>query len=415
MDRTVKNPPAAKLRPGQDVFLLPGSLEAEPWEVWISGAGGESKCAQVCAAPRDNPWRKRSTLVLPVDQVFCLPLWLNESDPGRLAGMIGLQLEARGLADAIHQWSVVDREEGRTLVLAGVLPATLSAELQVEAYRTFDVSARYLPWPENTLTLWREQGRLAAAFTRGSQLVYFQTLGEERCTERAVQTLICLRASLEMQSVLKNLSQITAWTELGPSELAALQSGLKLPVRQEEEPLPVPPAAAWNLCPPEVSRSKKQDQTRRWKSRALLLFLAAYLLFAAFLLIQFYLTSRQVAGLRQWRAGHAADLAEIERARSDWQRLQPVVDTNAYPLEVLLHCAAAIPKDQLRLTFFELNDGKAVLKGEANNIAAAYSFFDRLKNAPELASFTWRMGEPHLLPNDLAQLQIEGTHAAANP
>ena len=419
MDRTLKSR-ITKLPQGQSVFLLPGALEAEPWEVWIGDGKEKSRCARVCATPRENPWQKKSTLVLPVAQVFCLPLWLNETEADRLPAMIELQLESRGLAGRggnpiVYQWEIAAQVGARTLVLIGMLPTVLPANLKIDTYPEFDVSARYFPWPEDALTIWQEQGKLAAVFTRGKSLVYFQTLGEERCSDRTAQTLTCLRASLEIQQVLEGLSAVEVWAELRPEELETLERALALPVRQTECPTPVPPTRAWNLCPPEVSRSKKEYETRRWKSRAFLAALAVYLVIVALFLGRFFWTGVQLHGIQKWQADHAASLDTIHRAQADWQRLEPVVDTNGYPLEILLHCADAIPTDKLHLTLFEMTDGNVQLKGEATNVAAAYVFLDRLKAEPQLAAYTWKMDEPHLLPNDLAQLQIEGTRATANP
>jgi hypothetical protein len=419
MDRTLKSPSLKPPR-GETLFLLPGALEAEPWEVWIGNGKEKSRCARTCSSPQENPWLKRSTLVLPVAQVFCLPLWLNETEVERLPDMIKLQLESRGLAGpegnpTIYQWEIAARVENRTLVLVGLLPALLPDQLKIDSYSTFDVSARYFPWPENALTIWQEQGRLAAVFTRGKSVVYFQSLGEEHCSDRTAQTLICLLASLEIQQVLEGLSGVEIWADLKPEELALLKNALALPTRQTECPSPVPPAPDWNLCPPEVSRSKKEHQARRWKGRALLIALAVYVLIVAFLLGQFFLTAARLRNIQTWQAQHQTTLDSIQLAQADWQRLEPVVNTNGYPLEILLHCAEAIPIDQLHLTLFEVDDGKVQLKGEASNVAAAYVFLDRLKAQPQLAAYTWKMGEPHLLPNDLAQLEIEGTRATANP
>ena len=419
MERTVKTSTAIRPRQGQDVFLFPGASEAEPWGIWIAAGKGESQFAQTCATPRENPWQKRSTLVLPVSQVFCLPLWLNESQTDLLPAMIDLQLESRGLAGrgerpAIYQWSVVVREGGRTLVLVGLLPAELPAQFRVGTYKTFDVSPRYFSWPENALTLWLEQGKLAVAITRGTQLAYFQNLGEARCTTRVLQALISLRAGLELQEILSPLSQVVLRTDATSEEEAALGAALRLPTRQVDAQIPITPAIAWNLSPHEVVRSKQMDDSRRWKWRALLIAFALYLVIATFLIGQLLLTNHRVAVLRQWQSQNAGALASVQKAKDDWQRLQPVVDTANYPLEVLLHCAEAIPKSQLHLTLFEFDHDHLTLKGEATNVGAAYTLYDKLKSERGLSAYTWTMGEPHLLPNDLAQLEIEGNHANPN-
>ena len=419
MDRTLKSPAGTKPRPGDDIVLFPGASEAEPWEAWIVG-GGDSRFLQACATPQSNPFQKRSTFILPAAQVFCLPLWLNETQLERLPEMIELQLEARGLAGraglpAIYQWSLVAQENNRSLVLVGILPAGLPVDFRVTSYHAFDVSPRYFAWPENALLLWQEQGRLVATFTRGKDLVYFQSLGEETCNERVLQALTCLRASLEIQGILPSLDQVTLWTEIPSAERTSLGDHLGLPVRQDERPAPAAPASRWNLCPPEVAQSKKERHSRRWKGRALLAFLVLYVIAALIFVTRYFLLSHEVQGMRQWQTTNAPALTAIEQARMNWIRLQPVVDTADYPLEVLLHCTAAIPKDQLHLTLFEMENGNVQIKGEATNVAAAYQLFDHLKADKELSSYDWKMDEPRLQSNDLAQLQIEGTHAAINP
>ena len=420
MERALNPPSAVKPRQGQGIILLPGTQDAEPWDLWFT-EGNACRFSRVCASPRENPWPRKSTLVLPVAQVFCLPLWLNETETSRLPAMIELQLEARGLSTrhgtpAIYQWEIAARDNNRVLVLVAVLPNVLPTELQARAYNSFDVSARYFPWPENAVTLWQEQGKLAVVITRGKSVVYFQSLGEEHCSTRVVQTLVCLLASLQLQRVIEKPASLVTCAELAAPETALLQKALNLRVTRLEQPAPVPPAHPWNLCPPEVAQSKKESQVQRWRGRAALVALAVYLIVAGAFILNYVIGAVRLSGLQKWQQENGPALATIESAQSDWRRLAPVVDTANYPLEVLLNCAKAMPKDQLHLTLFEMDDdGTVQLKGEATNIQAAYQFFDRLKAESDLHAYTWKMDEPHLLPNDLAQLQIEGTHAAINP
>jgi hypothetical protein len=419
MDRTLKAPAGIKPRPGDAIALFPGASEAEPWEAWLL-RHDESRLLQACSSPRENPWQKRSTFVLPAAQVFCLPLWLNETQEDRLVGMIDLQLESRGLAGrtaapTIYQWSTVARDDKRTLVLVGLLPARLPEDFRVASYQAFDVSPRYFAWPENAMVLWMEQGKLAVAFTRGAHLVYFQDLGEEQCTERVLQTAVCLRASLEFQNILPGLAQVVLWTELGGAERDALEAQFGLPVRPAERPAPVSPAQPWNLCPPEVARSKREVHTRRWKGRGLIALAVVYLIATLLFVARYFLLSHQANELQRQQTAQAPALASIQQSRQVWNQLQPVVDTANYPLEILLHCTTALPKDQLHLTLFEMEDGNVHLKGEATNVAAAYQLLDHLKADKELSDYDWKMDEPHLESNDLAQLQIEGTHASTHP
>jgi len=419
MVRTVKAKAVRALKKEERAVLLPGPSGAEPWEVWVLGAQATAECVQTCASPPDNRLRKNSTLALPVSQVFCLPLWLNETDPKQFAGMIPLQLELRGLQPrgngrAIFDWSVVAQEGARTLVMVGALPSSLPAEIQAEAYDVFDLSARFLPFPENSLTLWLEQDHLAVALTHGRNLVYYQALAEGRITQRVAQDLSCIRATLTMQSILTPLQQVMLWAEAGPAELATLQAALQLPVRQAERPPPKAPASAWKLTPATVGEAKRTREIQRWWTRGFFIAFTVYLLTVVWMLSQFLITTLRVKERHQWQSDHAQAIALVRDTRTAWKQLRPVVDESSYPLELLLHASESIPADQLHLTLFEASDGHLLIKGEAKNVAAAYQFLDKLKGDPDFVGYTWDMGQPHLLPNDLAQLQIEGTRATAN-
>jgi hypothetical protein len=123
--------------------LLPGATEAEPWEVWTTGAG--ARCLQACQRPQDNSTGRATVLALPVAQVVALPLWLQETDAKQFRGMIELQVEARGLQprgrEAIFDWSVIAQEGARTLVLVAVLSASLPEELETDACPVFELRA----------------------------------------------------------------------------------------------------------------------------------------------------------------------------------------------------------------------------------------------------------------------------------
>jgi hypothetical protein len=393
--------------------LLPGATEAEPWEVWTTGA--DSHCLQACQRPQDNSTGRATVLALPVAQVVALPLWLQETDAKQFRGMIELQVEARGLQprgrDAIFDWSVIAQEEARTLVLVAVLSASLPEELETDACPVFELSARCFALPPDALVLWTEQDRLVVALTRGERLAYFQALSEPRLTARLLQDLTCVVAALEMQEVVSSLKQAVSWTELTSAERGALQSAIGTPVRQEARPAPVLPRETWNLTPPRVDEVKRQRVARRWQSRAIVVLVVLALAAATALGVRLFLTWRDVVQLRQWQAGHAQSLQVIQDTRAAWKDLQPVVDTDAYPLEVILHVSESLPADQVHLTLFEEEGGHLLIKAEAKNLTAAFQFFDQLKKNPHLSAYTFDMAQPHSLANDITQLQIEGTHA----
>ena len=419
MVRAVKSKPIRSLAKGQHAALLPGPTEAEPWEVWVLGSKkGEPQIVQICQTPLQNRLRSSSTLVLPVAQVFCLPLWLNETDARQFAGMIPLQLESRGLQPrnepAVFDWSVVAQEENRTLVIVGVLPASLPADFHAEAYESFDLSARYFRLAQNALTLWREHDRLVVAMTRGSNLVYYQALPEAEVTSRVIQDLTCARATLEMHEILSPLRLVVAWTPLKPEERAALQGAFNVQVVEEEGPPPEAPAQPWKLTPSAIGEARRTRESRRWIGRALIGLLVVYLAVLAWFAWQYVQVSLKVTELRKWQDAHSADIDTVMAGRAAWKQLAPVVDYQYFSLEVLKRVQAAIPADQLHLTLYEYDaQGKLQIRGEAKNVAGAFTFFEKLKADPYFSRFNLQMGNPRPLPNDLASFQItEGTHAS---
>ena len=234
-------------RTGQ-TLLLPGATEAEPWELWTIGPRPE--CVRMLTEPADGADR-RSTVALPVGQVFAMPVWLHETDPDLLAGMIALQLEARGLQSRVSRtvfaWSVVIKEDTRTLVLVGVLAATIPKQLESCASSAFDLSARCYGLPSDALVVWKEQNRLVLAVTRQNRLAYFQALPDEALTTRALQDITCVVAALHMEEVIAPLDSVVLWFEPTQKEIVALEATLGLPVRQELRPSPNPASDRWIL------------------------------------------------------------------------------------------------------------------------------------------------------------------------
>lgn len=416
MVRTVKSKTTRALKKGESSVLFPSATGAEAWEWWALGE--TPVCLRTFAESQEIPSpRDATTLAWPVAQVFCLPLWINETDAQQFPDIIKLQLEMRGLhprGDVVFDWSIVSREASRTLVVVGVLPSHLALEVEAEGYAWFDVSARYLAFPENALVLWREHDRLALALTRGEALIYFQPLADRIVTARIVQDMICIRTSLAMQNVITTLTGgVVLWYEAEPAEISAL-GPLQLPTRTAERPSPQSPPKPWKLLPIAVRETRKARKTSQWRRRALVLAAMAYLLLAALLGARYFLLAHQVEGLRQWQSNHAQALNLVHETEAAWKELQPVVDRDGYPLEILYQVSQSIPRDQLHLTLFEVENGRLLVKGEAKNVAAAFQFFDQLKKDFHFSSYDLEMPQPHLLPNDLAQFQIEGTRPAVN-
>jgi hypothetical protein len=302
----------------------------------------------------------------------------------------------------------------RTLVTVAVLPSSLPVEIHAEEYEVFDYSARYFSLPQNALVLRREQDSLVAAFTRGSSLVHCQSLTEGQITQRVVQDLNCIMTTLEMQNILLPLKQLVLWEKTTPQEIALLKSSFPLPLKEEECPPPRKPSTSWKLVPSKVGEAKKKREMRQLQRRGIFFLLTIYVIAIAILFMRYLFTAHQVADLRAWQAGHEQTLALVRNTRTTWKELRPAIDQDHYPLELMLHASQDIPDGQLHMTLFEAGNSHILIKGEATNATAAFQFLDKLKGDSHFGGYNWNMAQPRLLPNDLAQFQIEGDLANAN-
>jgi hypothetical protein len=214
-----------------------------------------------------------------------------------------------------------------------------------------------------------------------------------------------------MQGAIGDLRQIVLWTELAPAESSQLSIVFRLPVKHDDRPAPSLPGESWNLTPARVGEVKRSRFVRHWWARGATLIVLLLLIVMAALGVRYFLLVREVADLTQWQAAHAQELDMVHDTQAAWQDLQPVVDTNSYPLEVLLHVSESLPADEVHLTVFQAQGAHVLIKAEAKNLTDAFRFLDQLKKNPHLAGYSWEMAQPHSLANDITQLQIEGIHA----
>ena len=192
MVRAVKTKAVRSLAKGQSALLLPGATTAEPWEAWVFGAkDGEPELVQTCATPLENRLRARTASSRCPPRRFSACRCAPERDRPEAVRRVdsAADRDARPATarrrPGVFDFNIVAQEAERTLVMVGLLPSMLPADLHAEVYDQFDLSVRCLPLPPNALTLWSEHDRLNFAITRGSSLVYYQAL-----TDNAINTRV---------------------------------------------------------------------------------------------------------------------------------------------------------------------------------------------------------------------------------
>ena len=377
------------------------------------GDGNQARLVQTCETPADAHVSPQSVLALPLRQLFAAPLWLATTDPALMKEMIFLQLERRGLAagrnpeEVIFSYRIVASVENKTLVLAVALPGTLPGHLCLDL-RFYEPSARIQPLPHDAFTLWREDGRLVLAVTRGEELVYFQALGDRSFTAPVLQELQCVRLQLETENAIDRVNGITLWGVFTPQEISGISEAMDLPAVNAPLPEPVLPREWMHLIPASVRQTQHIAKARGRTMSLLAVAAGIYLLFLLGLTLHVtwvYIQGRQIENELK---AHEDEVSEMQSTSSQWDLLDPAINPDSYPVELLLRTARLLPPDGVRFTFFETSAGKILIQGEASNAGAAVKFSEDLKNSKELRDYKFVMPNPPILPNGNAKFQIEG-------
>jgi hypothetical protein len=390
-------------RKGERLIVVPG--ENSGWEVWRFPLSGASEYQQSIPADSELAGIPFATFGLPVRSVFSMPMWIRGANSTDLAAAIELQLEALTNRGGVSSWSIAHKSDGNWLLSVSRLSAPLPKEWVSRFAESYDLASRFYEMSANSLTLWKEQGRLCLGVTRGKTIVYFQDLGVRSIIDCAAD-LTSILMSLEMRGIVASLNEIVAWFDLHQTEQENLQARLNLPVRSCKKPAPTLPVDRWDLTPLSVRDTKVRVGNRRTYLRYIALAALLYIAVAAALLGRLYYTQREAAQVQLWMEQHQAALDTIQQSQTVWTSLQLVVDQDHYPLENLLHCQTAVTSADFRLTRFEQNNGDLILKGEGRNALAAEAFAQRIQHDPHFSGYSWEIGAPTVLSNDLASLEI---------
>lgn len=392
--------------------LLIRQIEGETWEVWAV-TRDQARLVNVCNTPGDAQFFPHSMLALPLRQSFAIPLWLATTDKALMREMIFLQLERRGFSnarsagEAVFDYRILKSVENKTLALAVSLPGALPEQFCLDLHN-YEPSARTHLFPADEFILWREGDRLALAVTQGSDLVYFQSLGDGNFTEAVLKELQCIRLELEAEDVIGQLEGITLWAEFSLQELSMVEEAMDLRVTSGKRPAPVIPGELLDLVPTSIRQNQHVTKTQEFKKSLMTATMGIYLLILLFLLIRvgwFHLKCRQIEAEL---SGHKLVVTELQETAHRWDLLDPAVNPESYPVEQLLRCARLLPPEGVRFTLFKTTAGKIFIQGEAKNAPAAFKFAEELKQNKDLGDYRWQMPQPRLLANDNAEFQIEG-------
>jgi hypothetical protein len=384
---------------------------ADDWELWTFSNTKRPQFGRRIKEPAAAPGR--IIVGLPVRQTVTTATWVATGDRALVPEIVELQLEQQGLIQRNGKRSapdirVLETQTDKSLALATVLLAELDPELAIESAIRFEPAGFTLPLPQDRLCIWREQGRIATAVTRGRNPVHLQILGEREIGPEMIHEVRCALLHLEMQHLCQSLLGIVLWGDFSDEEVQQLQKGLELRVSREAFPPPIFPATPSKLLPSEVEVLHARRARRRRIQRLLLAAAAVYLAAIAALVGYIGWQKFQLSQMRKQLATEFPTVQAIQATADEWKKVEWAVDPQLYPVEILYQVAALIPAQGMRLTAFEIAKGKLSIRGEASGAAAAFKLAEDIKASPSLKLFQWQMRSPSLRPDGRAEFTIEG-------
>ncbi|MDD5200376.1 MAG: PilN domain-containing protein [Terrimicrobiaceae bacterium] len=360
----------------------------EQWQRWELGGGAPRRLR---AEDAENGSRR--TLAVPARQVVASPLWIDGTDPAIVSEAAKLELEVRGLLSRAQGMDGVSLRllpgEKRTLAVVGVFPPELPESCP--SAERFDSSPFLFSLPRDAVTLWREGDDYAAAFTRGSEVIYWETIDRSVGSEelRTWLSLIVLR--LQAEDMLAAPPRVVSWIEGVPAAKIAPPGCAALDDVADDAATGTPSLqrvlATWK---PASARLAELRRSKRERMRTIVLAVAAgYVVLAAVLVLY--------AGVQRWRAARLttetarlrAEVQTFQPIARDWSLVAPTADPSQFPLELLRGAIEAMPADGIRLTKFTVDTGKMVIEGEAKDYASATDFQANLKRSEALRGIDW--------------------------
>ena len=392
-------------------------LYDETWQRWAftGGTPHRLETASVNGANGANGASGTVRLILgvPARQVIATPLWIEGGDAALAPETVKLELEVRGLLPRAQGMSGVTMrllpEENRTLAVVAVFPPELPEENSVAG--AYDASPFLLTLPRNAVTLWREAEDFVAAFTRGGDVVYWETIDRSVGTDelRTWLGLLCLR--LRGEAVIDGMPAVVSWIEGVPATRIA-PAGCETSEELSGEAAPGVPSlqrARFDWKPVSAQRAEDQRSRRERMKRVVLAVAAGYIVIAACFALYF--------GVLRWKATHLeADTArlraEVEKFQPiarDWGMIAPTAEPLQYPLEILGGVVSGMPQKGIRLIRFKIESGAVGVEGEADTFQAATDFFITLTTAESFRGFNLQSDTPLMKANNTASFNIHGT------
>jgi hypothetical protein len=384
----------------ETTICLPGE---DGWEHWKPTTDGYTLAGSVSLEDEGSPesFKEIQVYGFPVTAAFAVPVWASTADEQLLDSVVDMQLEKIGMkpeaiAGKLVDYSVVDREENQTLILATVLEGAFQHKLPPGGAKNFEASPALYYLPENQITLWKELGKIVVAVTRRDNLVYFQALTATRVDATAVHELNCLMMQLGMQNVVEQIDGITLWTsECEDGVDVSLSDAFECRVHRQAKPAPVLPLEYSKLLPTEVALERIEAKKRQKIKQLLTVAALVYVGVASFFVLRYAIDYREVKNLRADAASKQYYFDLVPRVQKMWGVARLTMNVDRYPMEVFrLIVEPLLEMEQVRIDKFNVTPDSVTISGFAQTADLAIGYQQAVKLNKELQDFDWTTKPP---------------------
>lgn len=345
------------------------------------------------------------------------PLWVNSEDPQVVPQLVSFEIErltGRTIPPGDPSLAIrkILRRDQHILVQTSVIGDQIDLEIS-RNWRRFLVSPFLRQNGRNDFQLWQENDRWVAAFFVQGFLAHWHAFGKGELGETHFSELRCIYDDLHARHI------------CSPPEAIAIHSPEALPERVIEAArdtfgLPVMPSTESTGRFPGLDEYQKpasliryQDRQRQIQFQVLLSAFLVMLLTAGAFVAWFDLQrqKQEVASLQNRAVQLAPRAAEIRKARDRWESLAPAIRDDHFPVEIFHRIASLLPPKGIRLTEFEIREGKITIRGEASSVPMAIRFKANLEQSPDLKKFRWEVPPPQIT-GDTAKFVAFGSSAS---
>ena len=405
---------------GEEVLLLPG---AQGWEAWkgtpdtgfsLALRTEITRVLEVGGIPSGE-----LAMAFPVRDVSSLPFRAPTGDDALLSDLADMHLERLGMRPPIDAGILTDifkvgtRGE-ESLVAPIVLAPPVEGDLPRRSPKKFDISARCLPMPAEGVLVWQELGRWVFALAEAGQALHFQALASPALGEDTGREIRLTLSQLQMQGLIDSPPRhCFVWVSEGEAspgteELEQLGTGFGGTAAVATKPVPVLPPRGSQLLPADV----RAERVARRKKQQMILGIAALVLFYVGLIAFLGVTLSKARAEAAKNTAAYEEIAPKARLGEDhkrkWTEIQPIVEQDHNPVELLYLCMLAQDGEEgLRLNRADIfnqlqvdSEGKLTLirdvrlQGQSDELKQATAFDEALKRESGFASYLWSCPPP---------------------